>query len=40
MIFEKKINSGKYIFDISELFIQYNKDSCCEHITGGVNMYL
>ena len=25
---------------ISELFIQCNKNSCCEHITGGVNIYL
>ena len=23
-----------------ELFIQCNKDSCCEHITGGVNIYI
>ena len=22
-----------------ELFIQYNTDSCCGHITGGVNVY-
>ena len=28
------------MFDISELFIQYNADSCCEHIAGGVNIYL
>ena len=27
-------------FDISELSIQSNKDSWCEHITGGVNLYL
>ena len=40
MIFEKKRQCGKYIFDISELFIQCNKDSCCKHITGGVNIYL
>ena len=39
-IFEKKIHCGKKIFDISKLFIQCNTDSCCEHITGGVNMYL
>ena len=23
-----------------ELFIQCNKDSCYEHVTGGVNMYI
>ena len=28
------------IFDISELFIQCNKGSCCVHITGGVNICL
>ena len=27
-------------FLISEIFILWNKDSCCEHVTGGVNMYL
>ena len=37
---EKKRNSIKYIFDISKLFIQCNTDSCCEHITSGVNIYL
>ena len=35
-----KRKCGKYIFDISELLIQCNKDSCCKHITGGVNIYL
>ena len=28
------------MFDISELFIECNKDSCCEHITVYVNIYL
>ena len=28
------------MFDISDLFIQCNKDSCCEHITVGVNIYI
>ena len=28
------------MLDICELFIQCNKDSCCEHITVGVNIYL
>ena len=32
--------SVKLIFDISELFIQYNTDICCEHITGGITIYL
>ena len=30
----------KQIFNISERLIQCNKDSCCEHITGAVNIYL
>ena len=30
---------SKY-FDIIELFIQYNTDSCCEYVTGDVNIYL
>ena len=38
--FEKKRHCGKWIFDISELFIQCWKDSCSEHITGGVNICL
>ena len=38
--FEKKRHIGKYILDISELFIQCNIDSCRENITGGVNIYL
>ena len=25
---------------MSELFIQFNIDSCCGHITGGVDIYL
>ena len=25
---------------ISELFVQCNKDSCCEHITSRANIYL
>ena len=33
IIFEKKIHCGKWVLDISELFIQCNKDSCYEHIT-------
>ena len=40
VIFEKKRHTGKYILDISELLIQSNTDSCCVHITGGVNIYL
>ena len=40
IIFDKKRHCGKWSFDISELFIQCNKDSCGEHITGGVNIYL
>ena len=28
------------MFGISELFVQCNKDSCCEHITGGVDLDL
>ena len=28
------------IFDISNLFIPCNTDSCCEYITGCVNIYL
>ena len=28
------------MFDISGLFIQCYTDSCCEHIIGGVNIYL
>ena len=38
-IFEKKQHSGKWSFDISKLFIQCNKASCCEHIRVGVNIY-
>ena len=30
----------KYVFDISELFIQCNTDSCCEHISGGAYICL
>ena len=37
---EKKINCERQIFDISELFIQSNKNSCCEQLTGGANIYL
>ena len=33
-------NFVKWIFDISKLFIRYNTYRCCEHITGGVNIYL
>ena len=40
MVFEKKGHYGKQISDISELFIQYNKDSCYEDITVGVTKYL
>ena len=32
--------SVKYISDISELFIQCDTDSCCEHITGGLYISL
>ena len=31
---------SNFLIPISELFIQCNADSCCEHITGGVNIYL
>ena len=40
IIFENKRHSGKNTFDLSELFITFNKDSCCEHTTGGVHIYL
>ena len=40
IIFEKKRHCRKQIFDTSELFIQVNKDCCCEHIAVGVNIYL
>ena len=40
LVFCQKRHIGKYILDISELFIQCNTDSCCKHITGGVNIYL
>ena len=40
MIFEGKRHCEKYIFDISGLFIQGRKDSCCEHIASDVNVYL
>ena len=40
IIFGKKRHFRKQIFDTSELFIQCNKDSCCEHIAVGVNIYL
>ena len=33
-------NFAEYIFKISNLFIQCNTDSCCEHITCGVNIYI
>ena len=29
----------RWIFDISDLFIQSNRDTCVEHITGSVDMY-
>ena len=31
---------SNFLIPISELLIQCNADSCCEHITGGVNIYL
>ena len=34
-----KVNFSIFKF-FSELFIQYSKDSCCEHITIVVNIYL
>ena len=37
--FEKERHCGKF-FLISELFINCNKDNCCEYRTGGVNIYL
>ena len=40
VIFKKQRYCGKKIFDISELFIQFNALSCSKHITGGVNIYL
>ena len=44
VIFEKQRHYRtlyiKEIFDISKLFIECNTDSCCEHIAGGVNVYL
>ena len=38
--FEKKSYCRNWIFVINELCIQCNKDSCCEHITGGLNIFL
>ena len=39
--FEKKRHYGKYFFDIAVyITIQCNTDSCCEHIAGGVYIYL
>ena len=40
VIFEKQKHCGEYIFDTSDLSIQCNTHSCCEDITGAVNMYL
>ena len=40
VVFEEKRHCGKYIFDVSELFIQCDLDSCCGHMTGGFNIYL
>ena len=37
---KKKNALREKTFDISELFIECNTDSCCEHITGGINIYL
>ena len=34
------IRRSHKVFFINELFIQCNTDSCCEHITGDVNIYL
>ena len=28
------------MFDVIEFFIHCNKDSCCEHVTVGLNIYL
>ena len=38
--FYKEKTLRKVFFNITELSIQCNKDSCCEYITGGVNIYL
>ena len=40
VVFEKKRHIGKYNLYISELFIQCNTGSCCEHITGDVNIFI
>ena len=37
---QRQWNPVKKIFDISELFIQHNTDSYCEHIAGVVNMLM
>ena len=40
IIFLKRRHCGNKIFDIIGLFIYYNKGSWCEHVTGGINIYL
>ena len=40
VIFKMQRHCGKETFDTSELSIQCNIHSCCEHITVGVNIYL
>ena len=40
IIFLKRRHCRNKISDIIGLFIHYNKGSCCEHVTGGINIYL
>ena len=40
IVFENKRHCRKQIFGTSEFFIQCNKDSCCEHVIIGVNIYI
>ena len=35
-----KRHCGKWFFDVSELFIECDKDSCCKHTTCDVNIDL
>ena len=39
-LYKQITGKRKVIFGNSELSIQCNKDSCCEHITGGLNIFL
>ena len=39
-ILQNQRHCRKWFLNIGELSIQSNKDSCCEHIAGGVNIYI